>query len=59
MSLIHRVTMFKLVGADKQKQLLAAYEKLAKDNKKVPDTHTQTPIPPTTPPGPNKKATGR
>ncbi|KAJ4404472.1 hypothetical protein N0V82_010489 [Gnomoniopsis sp. IMI 355080] len=26
--------MFKLNGADKQKQLLAAYDKLAKDNKK-------------------------
>ncbi|KAJ4386474.1 hypothetical protein N0V93_009371 [Gnomoniopsis smithogilvyi] len=26
--------MFKLHGADKQKQLLAAYEKLAKDNNK-------------------------
>lgn len=35
MSLIHRVTMFKLNGVDKQKQLLAAYEKLSKENKKV------------------------
>ncbi|CAN8100301.1 unnamed protein product [Discula destructiva] len=34
MPLIHRVTMFKLIGADKQKQLLAAYEKLAKESNK-------------------------
>lgn len=33
--LIHRITMFKLEGADNQKQLLAAYEKLSKEQKKV------------------------
>lgn len=35
MSLIHRITMFKLNGADKQKKLLAAYETLAKENNKA------------------------
>lgn len=33
--LIHRVTMFKLPGADKQAQLLAAYDTLAKEQNKV------------------------
>lgn len=33
--LIHRVTMFKLHGAEKQAQLLAAYDKLSKDQSKV------------------------
>lgn len=33
--LIHRITMFKLPAAEKQTQLLAAYDKLAKDQNKV------------------------
>lgn len=33
--LVHRITMFKLPGAEKQAQLLAAYDKLAKDQNKV------------------------
>lgn len=33
--LIHRITMFKLPAADSQAQLLAAYEKLAKEQSKV------------------------
>ena len=33
--LIHRVTMFKLPGEEAQKQLLAAYDVLAKDQQKV------------------------
>lgn len=33
--LIHRVTMFKLEGEQAQKGLLAAYDQLAKDQKKV------------------------
>lgn len=33
--LVHRLTLFKLAGADKQAQLLEAYKKLAKDNNKV------------------------
>ena len=33
--LIHRVTMFKLPGEEAQKGLLAAYDQLAKDQKKV------------------------
>lgn len=33
--LIHRITMFKLPGADNQARLLAAYEKLAKEQNKV------------------------
>ncbi|KAF3765016.1 hypothetical protein M406DRAFT_331330 [Cryphonectria parasitica EP155] len=32
--LIHRVTMFKVQGADNQAQLLAAYDKLAKEQKR-------------------------
>lgn len=33
--LIHRITMFKLAGAEKQAQLMAAYDKLAKEQNKV------------------------
>lgn len=33
--LISRVTMFKLEGAENQAKLLAAYEKLAKEQKRV------------------------
>lgn len=33
--LINRVTMFKLEGAENQAKLLAAYEKLAKEQNKV------------------------
>lgn len=32
--LIHRVTMFKLPGAENQAKLIAAYDQLAKDQKK-------------------------
>ncbi|KUI73450.1 hypothetical protein VM1G_09093 [Cytospora mali] len=32
--LIHRITMFKLPGAENQAKLIAAYEKLAKDQSK-------------------------
>lgn len=42
MSFIHRVTMFKIHGVDKQKQLLAAYEKLAKDNNKARHSDSRT-----------------
>lgn len=34
-NLIHRVVLFKVADADKQTQLLAAIEKLAKENSKV------------------------
>lgn len=33
--LIHRITMFKLHGAEKQAQLLAAYDTLAKEQNRV------------------------
>lgn len=33
--LIHRITMFKLPGAENQARLIAAYDKLAKEQNKV------------------------
>lgn len=35
MSLVHRVTMFKIKGAEQQRMALAAYDKLAANNQKV------------------------
>lgn len=42
MPLIHRITLFKIPGVDKQKQLLAAYEKVAKSSTKASPTYLLT-----------------
>lgn len=39
--LVHRVTLFKIPGAENQAKALAAYEKLAKEQKKVRQSKTK------------------